>query len=94
MHPGRNSPWPSPWAAREGGRSAWQPQPGVFLQNQPPQNWLLSPIPDYLPEGVGGPGMPETSQNCTCPSGDKPEGVGRLLTESKCPDCDGSRYFV
>lgn len=23
--------------------------------------------------------MPETSQNCTCPSGDKPEGVGRLL---------------
>lgn len=23
--------------------------------------------------------MPETSQNCTCPSGDTPEGVGRLL---------------
>lgn len=40
---------------------------------------LLSPILAYLPEGVGGPGIPEASQNCTCPSGGKPEGAGRLV---------------
>lgn len=36
----------------EGGRQE-RVAAGVFLQNQPPQNWLLSPIPDYLPEGSG-----------------------------------------
>lgn len=40
----------------EGGRQERVAAGAIFLQNQPPQNWLLSPIPDYLPEGVGGQG--------------------------------------
>lgn len=52
-----------------GGRAAGARASRTFHQNQPSQDRLLSPIPAYLPEGVGGPGMPEASQNCTRPSG-------------------------
>lgn len=61
------------------GRAAGASGSGIFHPNQPFQNRLLSPILAYLPEGVGAPGMPEASQSCTCPSGDRPEGAGRVL---------------
>lgn len=66
-HPGRR------------GRAAGASGSGGFPSKPASSELAPLPHPGLSSRGSGGPGMPETSQNCTCPSGDKPEGVGRLL---------------
>lgn len=79
-----------PLALTLGGEGGWQEQvaAGGFPSEPAFSEPVYLPVLGYLPEGGGGAGVSETSQNCTCPSGNKPRGSRALVTESKCPDCD------